>query len=512
HVPLHTTLSNAQLAAQISHSQPSLILVSKSTKSQVTEALRQPGKRSAKTKIIVIDALDPTATHSSPEAARAGRRLAQQTVTAATDKTLATILYTSGTLGEPRGVMLSHTNLIANTRGILQAFGENPRERRLSFLPLSHIYARTCDLYVWLISGTEMVLSPTPASVLPVAQDTQPTFLNGVPFFYERIVAGLADALRDRGGHERPGVLKAALGGNIEQCSCGGAAVSATLVDYFQRQQVHLLPGYGLSEAAPVVATSTPQQSRRDTVGRPLPNLDIKISAEGEILVQGPNVMLGYYRDEPLTQEVCREGWLHTGDLGRIEPDGFLVITGRLKELIATKQGKKIPPVPLEQQLTADPLIAQVMIVGEQRDYLTALIVPDWKQVRAALGLAEPTAPARTSAGKKTAAATAVAGAAAAGANAEAGGSQLGALLVDLQVQQLMAARIAAAQQVAARREHVRRAVLLPERFSVENGGLTAKLTLRRAHLASQHADLIEAMYAGDRRERSWFEVPSTEK
>ena len=492
HVPLHTSLSTAQLVDQLAHSQPRLVLASPATQPLVTAALQQRARPDGSSPAIELQI--NTAARQAGEAAaelrQQGRDLAAQTIARDDHPTLATILYTSGALGEPRGVMLSHGNLIADTVGILQAFGENPCERRLCFLPLSHIYARTCDLYVWLVAGTEMVLAASPASVLSTAQETHPTFINGVPFFYERLVAGLAESLRDRGGHRSPGILRAALGQQIEQCSCGGAAVSAELVDYFQEQQVHLLPGYGLSEAAPVVTASTPRQSRRGTVGRPLPNVEVRIAADGEILVRGPQVMLGYYRDEQQTSVVTRDGWLHTGDIGELDEAGYLTISGRRKEIIATKQGKKIPPLPLEAQLAALTLIDQVMVIGDERDYLIALVVPDLSAAAALFGGA-----ADSSADSSLTAAE----------------WSLEQACCRVELQQAIAAQIATAQRPAARHERIRKVALVADRFTVENGLLTSKLTLRRALIAARHAPAIEAMYANDRAVSAWLEIPSCE-
>jgi long-chain acyl-CoA synthetase len=338
-----------------------------------------------------------------------------------------------------------------------------------------------------------MVLAASPASVLSTAQETHPTFINGVPFFYERLVTGLAESLQDRGGHRSPGVLRAALGQQIEQCSCGGAAVSTELVDYFQEQQVHLLPGYGLSEAAPVVTASTPQKSRRGTVGLPLPNTEVRLALDGEILVRGPQVMLGYYRDEQQSRVALRDGWLHTGDLGQIDRDGYLTISGRSKEIIATKQGKKIPPLPLEAQLAALPLIDQIMVIGDERDYLTALVVPHLQTAATLLewsneSSSDPKFPPALLAERS-----------------------LEQACQRVELQQAIAAQIASAQRLAARHERIRKVALIAARFTVENGQLTSKLSLRRAVIAAQHGPVIAAMYAHDQRVSSWCEISSSE-
>ena len=260
---------------------------------------------------------------------------------------LATILYTSGTTGEPQGVMLTHRNLVFNAAASLMAFDPPPDELRLSWLPLSHIYARTADLYTWLTDGSQLALAESRETLLADCAAVRPTFLNGVPYFYEKVARRLAET-----GHaDEPGALPALLGGRIRICCSGGAALPDHVAEFFARRGVPLVQGYGLTETSPVISTCTLRQQRLGTVGPPIPGVEVAIAADGEILTRGPHVMQGYWNRPEATAAALRDGWFHTGDLGSLE-DGYLRITGRKKELIVTAGGKNIAPAHLEALLT----------------------------------------------------------------------------------------------------------------------------------------------------------------
>jgi long-chain acyl-CoA synthetase len=285
----------------------------------------------------------------------------------------ATLLYTSGTGGEPRGVVLSHGNLYSNAAAIIKVF--SPRQdRRLNFLPLSHIFARTCDWYVALVSGTEIGLATSRETILADCQKFQPTVLNGVPYFFDKV----RKTLLERNPNPSAEDLQQMLGGKVTLCNVGGAALPDHVFDFYNERGIAMRQGYGLTEASPVVTLSTETSFCRGSVGKPIPGVELKVADDGEILTRGPSVMLGYWNDQAATSEaIDQHGWLHTGDLGRVDDDGFLFVTGRRKELIALASGKKVPVAKVESLLTADPLILQAFVVGEGRNYLTALLVPN---------------------------------------------------------------------------------------------------------------------------------------
>jgi long-chain acyl-CoA synthetase len=382
---------------------------------------------------------------------------AQATISA---DSLTTILYTSGTTGQPKGVMLSHRNLVTNACSTVEAFEMTGEDVRLCFLPLSHIFARTCDLYTWLATGSLLCLATTRESVIMDCQWAQPTVISGVPYFYD-LVARLMNTL---GSDAPPGGLRGMLGGRIHFCCSGGAALPDHLFDLYQQHGLTILQGYGLTESSPVISLSSPYAFRRGSSGRAIPDVEVAIDDDGEILTRGPHVMQGYWREEAATAEVLTDGWLRTGDLGRIDEDGFLYITGRKKELIVTAAGKNVAPVLLESLLTEDPLIEQALVIGDGRNYLSALIVPNWPAVYEALPDLETAASGED-------------------------------LSQRADVLALFQRHIEARLACVSHHEQVRRFTLLDRPFSLELHELTPKLSLRRGVIHEHFRDEIERMY-----------------
>ncbi|MEQ8847007.1 AMP-binding protein [Botrimarina sp.] len=287
---------------------------------------------------------------------------------------LATIAETAGTSGEPRGVMLTEENLASNAIALSEASGGDGDELRLSFLPMEHLYARTCDLYTWIVRGSRLVLADSPKTVFRDAKIVRPTVINGVPYFFQKAI-DLAEANGES--------LRSLLGGEIKRCYCGGAPLSPAVEQRFFDEGVPLFTGYGLTEASPVVTVNTPAAHKLGTVGRALPGVEVRIAEDSEVLVRGPNVMLGYWDDPAATADTLRDGWLHTGDLGELDAEGFLTITGRKKELIVLSTGKNVAPSRVEALLCASPWIEQACVVGDGEKGLRALIVPSRERLRA---------------------------------------------------------------------------------------------------------------------------------
>ncbi|MEO8497718.1 MAG: AMP-binding protein, partial [Planctomycetota bacterium] len=250
-------------------------------------------------------------------------------------------------------------------------------------------------------------------------------------------------------------------------CS-GGAALPVHVFDFFMKHDVPLLQGYGLTESSPVITLSSEHGVKRGAVGRAIPEVEVRIAGDGEVLTRGPHVMLGYFKNQAATEEVIRDGWLHTGDIGRLDEEGYLFITGRKKELIVTSGGKNIAPVYLESLLTQDPLIAQAVVIGDDRKYLTALIVPEFALLDEEIA----------SRGLDVSSGTDV--------------------LQHTEVLKLFEERIAARLAVVSSYEQVRKFTLLKRGFTVESGEMTPKLTLRRDSIQANCRDLIEAMYGGE--------------
>lgn len=471
HVPIHAPLTGEQAAFQIRDSGTKLVLVS--TAEQLEKLVAQSeylphalqcfsyekcdqaiGAQPCKQVLAELPAYDEGAANALLAAA----------VSETNGDTLATILYTSGTTGEPKGVMLSNRNLVSNTLAATEPFAQGPEDLRLAFLPLSHIFARTCDLYTWLASGSQLALAQARETVIADCADMRPTLMNGVPYFFEKVVNALAAV----DFTTSPNALRDLLGGRIRCCCSGGAALPSHVFDFFTKHGVPLLQGYGLTESSPVITLSSEQSVRRGAVGRAIPDVEVRIADDGEILTRGPHVMLGYFKNQAATDEVIRDGWLHTGDIGHLDEAGFLFITGRKKELIVTSGGKNIAPVYLESLLTRDPLIAQAVVIGDDRKYLVALLVPEFAGLEAEMATR---------------------------------GIELSDSVNNLQhddVVKLFEDRIASCLASVSHYEQVRKFTLLDRGFTVESGELTPKLTLRRKSIQANFHHLIDAMYVDE--------------
>lgn len=330
---------------------------------------------------------------------------------------LATIIYTSGTTGTPKGVMLSHENISSNAIAAftgLAGYRRGPEEVVLSFLPLTHIFARMLQ-YGCMWYGNTVYYSDAD-SLRDHFKEVKPTLLATVPRVleraYERIVAAGSELqgpkrrifdwslfLARRYQVERPprgleaarlrladklvlSKWREALGGRMRYLIVGAAALRPELVNVFGAAGIHVLQGYGLTEASPVISFNRPGQNRPGTVGMPLAGVEVAVGDDGEILARGPNVMRGYFRREDATARSLRDGWLHTGDVGYVDDEGFITLTGRVKSLFKLSIGEYVMPQPLEQLLEADPLIEHALVVGEGEKYCAALLFLNEERLR----------------------------------------------------------------------------------------------------------------------------------
>ena len=353
HVALHASLSGQQIAWQIADSGAKLVLLSTVEQvhklAAVGESLPR-GLHFFSYESHEVEIAGQSVLPFTELMAAVGKETVQSIMQEAIDQTkpadMATILYTSGTTGEAKGVMLSHANLASNALGSCAAFETTGDDIRLAWLPLSHIFARTCDLYTWLVRGSQLAVVEDREKIVASCGIIKPTLINGVPYFYDRVYRGLSQA--GKLGPVTPGGqthLQQMLGGRIRACCSGGAALPDHVADFFWRENVPLVQGYGLTESSPVISTCTPERYKVGTVGPAIEDVEIKIGGDGEIITRGPHVMLGYWQQPEETAKAIRDGWLHTGDLGELDSDGYLRITGRKKELIVTAAGKNIAPV-----------------------------------------------------------------------------------------------------------------------------------------------------------------------
>jgi long-chain acyl-CoA synthetase len=420
---------------------------------------------------------------------------------------LATIIYTSGTTGRPKGCELSHENLLADARnafmGPLSDFQTVPDSSTLLFLPLAHTFARIIQVAT-LESGIVLGHCSDMNDLLPDLASYQPTFILAVPRVFEkvynsaeqkasgdgkgaifaraaRVAISYSEQLDTRSG---PGLalkaqhavfdrlvygkLRAALGGRARWAISGGAALSPRLGHFFRGVGVTVLEGYGLTETSPAAAVNMPARQKIGTVGRPLPGVSIRIADDGEVLIKGKIVFPGYWKNEQATTETFTDdGWYRTGDLGNLDDEGFLTITGRKKEIIVTAGGKNVAPAVLEDRLRGNPLISQCMVVGDGRPFIGVLITLDAEATAA--WLARQGKPADTPAEE---------------------------LRGDPDLLSELQAAIDDANKAVSRAESIRKFRLLDGDFTQEGGHLSAKLSLKRAVVAKEFAADIEALYS----------------
>jgi long-chain acyl-CoA synthetase len=377
---------------------------------------------------------------------------------------LATIMYTSGTTGDPKGVMLTHGNILSNCFACLESEPMQPDDLNLAWLPLSHIYGRTVDFYERLVAGATMCLAESAETVVANLAEVQPTHLSCVPRFYEKLLAAV--------GSLDPKVmaakLRAIFGPRMRFLGSGGAPLPAAIEKTLRDAGLPILPGYGLTESSPVITFNRLSRNKPYTVGVALPGVEVKIAPDGEILSRGPHIMPGYWNNPEATAEAIRDGWLHTGDLGSLDADGFLTITGRKKELMVLSNGKKVVPPHIEGLLVADPCIDQAVVCGEGRHYLTALLVPHWDNLRKAVATS---------------------------------GLSLDGCVTEEElarhpaVEEVLRKRVSQLLADVAGYEQVKKFIVLPRPFTVAGDELTVSLKVRRNVILAKHRAELEALY-----------------
>ena len=418
---------------------------------------------------------------------------------------IATIVYTSGTTGAPKGVVLTHANIVSNARALTDRYGICSDDSTVSYLPLSHMFERTCGYYTFLFAGATITYADQMTTVAKDVAAAHPTVLIAVPRILEKahaaarwkiegdskrkqaLVRSAIHGLNERANRRYRGervspwlALKCALydrlvakkfrdaaGGRLRIIVSGGASLDKRIAKILFVVGFNVFEGYGMTEASPVIACSPVEGIRLGTVGTPLEGVEVKIGESDEILVRGPNVMRGYLgRPEETAEALDSDGWLHSGDQGVLDADGYLSITGRLKDLIVTSYGKNISPRPIEEKIARSKYVAQVMVYGDNRKYLVALVVPDSEAIEQY-----------------------------ASDNAM-GFDDYVALLGSEEIRGLISGEIDRVNETAPSYEQIRGFDILPEAFTLENGMLTPTLKPRRGRISMIHEDLIERLYA----------------
>ena len=411
---------------------------------------------------------------------------------------LATIIYTSGTTGVPKGAMLTHGNLACNVEYSLHEVPVLPGDLGVSFLPLAHVTARHVD-YAWLYRGVIVAYCPAIEQLPATLKEVRPSTFVGVPRVYEKMYAQVQ--LKVQGGFKRklynwamkvghahrsetlegkrPASLswrladklmfskvRTGMGGRVRIYLSGGAPLARQMGEWFADVGIRIDEGYGLTETSPVIAVNTPTHHKLGTVGRPLPNVEVKIAEDGEILARGPSVFQGYWNLPDQTSQALADGWFHTGDIGNLDSDGFLSVTDRKKDLLKTSGGKFITPQPIEKSLQMSPWVAEAVVLGDRRKFPAAIIAPDFRML-------EPWA-----------------------RNHGVRFTSREELVADAAVRALYEGIISDINQKLARYEQLKKFLLIAEEFSVANGLLTASMKLRRRQVEERYRRQIDALYA----------------
>jgi long-chain acyl-CoA synthetase len=418
---------------------------------------------------------------------------------------LATLIYTSGTTGMPKGVMLTHANLHANTYQCMACLPIGPTDRILSWLPLSHAFERTAGHFLMWAAGAQIAYTEGVDFVARDMTEVRPTIMTGVPRLFEKFYDAVVQAVEEGGATKKAGfrlakwfgdlhaekrlageepgpALRAAFrlsdrivfsklrertGGRIRFFVSGAAPLSAEIARFFYSGDLIILEGYGLTESSPVTNVNPPEDIRFGTVGPPIPGTTIRIAEDGEILMRGPQVMKGYFGKPDLTREAIDPGgWLHSGDIGQLDDDGYLTITDRKKNLIVTAAGKNIAPQPIEERIARSPFVEQVVLLGDRRKFPIMLVVPSFQAFRVALPgkVIEESDRHRYQ-------------------NSPA-------------LHQLLESDINPRLSTLARYERPKRMLVVTDSFTVANGMLTPTLKVKRRQIAARYADRIEQLYA----------------
>lgn len=424
---------------------------------------------------------------------------------------LLTLIYTSGTTGDPKGVMLTHGNMMSNVEGISQIITFDSTEKFLSFLPLSHSFERMGGHFTAFSVGAQVYYAESIETVPENLQEVKPSVVLSVPRLYEKMYSRVREGLKSAPEARQKifwwaiGVGKEAtqyrlankslpfglglkhkiadklvyskvkerVGGRLRFFVSGGAPLSKEIAEFFAAADVTILEGYGLSETSPVLTANSPEFIRFGSVGKPLFNVDIEIADDGEILAKGPNIMTGYFDNEEATLEaIDTEGWFHTGDIGHLDDEGYLFITDRKKNILVTSGGKNVAPAPLENAMVNSPYIEQSVVIGDNRNFISALIVPSFEAVEAYLK--------------------------------ENGKSVSGnkAMAEHPDVLALLNSEVSNAMESFSNYERVKEFAVLPRLFTIEKGELTPTLKVIRKVVLDHFSQDVDKIYSGDLEEK----------
>lgn len=507
-VPIYTSLTPPQIKYIINDSEARFVVCSNPEMWSRLEAIRT--ELPLVDKYIMIEDLAPAGVLTLKEVEKEGEKLNRQNpgefdkiAESIGPDDLATIIYTSGTTGVPKGAMLSHYNLVSNVQALRSVIEFTEKDTALSFLPLSHVLERMCT-FAWIYVGATIAYAESVDTVAQNLVEARPTIMVSVPRLFDKFYARVIDNvlsssnlkkkiffwalktgrkyaqkkinrekisgwLRFRYGLAYKLVFSKIVektGGRVRFFVSGGAPLSRDIAEFFYAMGILVIEGYGLTETSPVIAVNRLEDFRFGSVGKILPGVEVKIAEDGEIWARGPNVMKGYFKKEAETREAFEDGWFKTGDIGYLDKDGYLVITDRKKDILVTAGGKNVAPQPIENTLKSSPYIANAVVVGNHRKFVSALVVPDFDKLE--IWARE---------------------------NNVAFGDRK-ELVNRPEIYEFFMKEIDRLTPHLASYEKIKKISLLDKDFEIEAGELTPTLKVRRKIVEEKYKDLIDRMYA----------------
>ena len=406
---------------------------------------------------------------------------------------VSSLIYTSGTTGKPKGVELTFRNWAFTMNSLMKFLKFKPKDSIVSWLPGAHVFGQALDCHYWAMNSMHMHIVDDPLNTVDYAKEVQPNLFCSVPRIYEKIFSNLTAAINQKAilkyGLKLPGIsyllkkkLKTAVGfGNLTFAISGAAPINPEILDLFQKLDIPLFEGYGMTENTAAATLNYTNHNKIGSVGPPIDDTEIKISENGEVLIKGNHVMRGYYKNDEATKETIIDNWLHTGDIGKIDSDGYLYITGRIKEIYVSSGGKNIAPLVIEETMKSIPLVSQCFLIGDKRKYCSALLTLDVGAIlRDKLMVETLKIPKNPLEQIKM---------------LEAMGKELADYTNNESVRKEIEERVEELNQKFSNPEQIKKFFILPRDFSIDFGELTPTLKIRRKQITENWSKEIESMY-----------------